>query len=396
MVDQPGEVSLYRVDATPREFLRLESMPALCNALSATEQEAREAPAGDIVLRLDPITGLITNSAFDESVFDYSAAYENSLHFSPSFQAYADELASRLIDTHGLKGRRIVEIGSGPGHFLAALCDQAEATGLGFDPSFDPARSHPVESDRIQIRAEAYPPADPEAAVDADFICGRHVLEHLQDPVGVLRRIRESIGERLDVGLYFEVPNTTWILENRAVWDVIYEHVNYFTEPALDHLLAQSGFERTDGGVSFGEQYLWVEASPAPMDRVVDPISSADLERLTKLVESFETDIRGAIERWSREVDTMVEAGPVALWGTGSKGVTFLNLVPAGREIASVVDINPRKHGLFVPGTGQRVVGPEDLIADPPTSVIVMNPLYRDEIAETLSGLGITADVVSL
>lgn len=380
----------------PREFLKLESLPALCNALCASEAEALAAPTGDITLALDPVTGLIRNTTFDESVFDYSAAYENSLHFSPSFQAYADELTARLIDVHGLHGRQIVEIGSGPGHFLAALCEQAEATGLGFDPSFDPSRSHPVESDRIQIRAEPYPPSDPAAAVDADFICSRHVLEHLEDPVGVLAKVRESIGDRTDVSAYFEVPNATWILENRAVWDVIYEHVNYFTGPALDHLLSQTGFDRTDGGVSFGDQYLWVEAAPGAMASDVSPIAVADAERLIKLAESFEIDVRSGIERWSEDVDGLVAKGPVALWGTGSKGVTFLNLVPAGAQIAAVVDINPRKHGLFVPGTGQKVVGPADLVSDPPASVVVMNPLYRDEIAGTLSELGIDSEVVCL
>jgi len=36
----------------------------------------------------------------------------------------------------------------------------------------------------------------------------------------------------------------------------------------------------------------------------------------------------------------------------------FLNLVPAGAKIDVVVDLNPRKQGMYIPGTGQRVVCP--------------------------------------
>jgi len=83
----------------------------------------------------------------------------------------------------------------------------------------------------------------------------------------------------------------------------------------------------------------------------------------------------------------------VALWGAGSKGVAFLNAVPAAREIAAVVDVNRRKHGLHVPGSGQQVVAPERLRDDPPDLVIAMNPLYRDEIAALLRDLGVAAPV---
>ena len=68
-------------------------------------------------------------------------------------------------------------------------------------------------------------------------------------------------------------------------------------------------------------------------------------------------------------------------------------MVRGADRIQSVVDINPRKHGKYVPGTGQPVVGPKDLVDSPPDIVLVMNPIYRDEIAGLIAELGITADV---
>jgi hypothetical protein len=87
----------------------------------------------------------------------------------------------------------------------------------------------------------------------------------------------------------------------------------------------------------------------------------------------------------------------VVVWGAGAKGVMFLNLLQltTGSGVDCVVDINPRKQGHFVPLMGQRIVGPDLLLRNPPDLVIVMNPEYEREIRSTLNELGIRCEVVS-
>jgi hypothetical protein len=80
----------------------------------------------------------------------------------------------------------------------------------------------------------------------------------------------------------------------------------------------------------------------------------------------------------------------VVVWGSGSKGITYLNMLPAAASIHYAVDINPRKQGMHITGTGQRIVGPAFLADYNPDAVIVMNPLYIDEIRQTLNELGVT------
>ena len=77
----------------------------------------------------------------------------------------------------------------------------------------------------------------------------------------------------------------------------------------------------------------------------------------------------------------------VVAWGAGSKGNTFLNLV--GQDVAAIVDINPKKRGKFVAGTGQPILAPDQLVESPPAAVVIMNPVYRTEIAASLDALGI-------
>ena len=63
--------------------------------------------------------------------------------------------------------------------------------------------------------------------------------------------------------------------------------------------------------------------------------------------------------------------------------------------VTRVVDINPHKQGKHLAGTGQRIVAPAALADDPPDLVVVMNPIYRDEIAADLARQGLTPELVA-
>ena len=59
-----------------------------------------------------------------------------------------------------------------------------------------------------------------------------------------------------------------------------------------------------------------------------------------------------------------------------------------------VVDLNPRKWGKHMAGTGQPIHSPEDLKAQPPDVVVIANEIYLDEIRGSLRDMGIDAEVL--
>ena len=63
-------------------------------------------------------------------------------------------------------------------------------------------------------------------------------------------------------------------------------------------------------------------------------------------------------------------------------------------QIKAVVDINARKQGQYMPGTGHEIVAPEALVELQPDLVIVMNPIYEIEIQEALAELEVAAEVL--
>jgi hypothetical protein len=115
-------------------------------------------------------------------------------------------------------------------------------------------------------------------------------------------------------------------------------------------------------------------------------------------VASFQANHRAKMEFWRRRIaDFRKTRRRVVVWGAGSKGVTFLNMLEIDHSLVPiVVDLNPRKHGFFVPCTGQQVVGPEVLRAFQPHVVLVMNPAYEHEIAGVLQQLGVAAELITV
>jgi hypothetical protein len=368
-------------------------VPALCNALWPSAAEAVAAPAGPIDLRVCTTCSHVWNAAFDPDLVAYSPAYDNSLHFSPRFKEYAQALASHLVDTYGVRRRQIVEIGSGSGDFLGMLCDLGDNTGVGYDPSHDPVNA-PTDP-RIRVEARPYPA---ELDAEAGLVICQHVIEHLTDPAALVGTVAASVRDRDDVAVYFEMPDADHMLEAPAVWDLIYEHAGYFGATSLRLLFERAGLRVLAAGRSFGDQYLWLEAGGAGAPR---PDASPDPGAVAATVDAarhFGCAVERTVAEWSSRLAQLVDAGPVAVWGAGSKGVQFLNLVqPAGSDVAAVVDVNPRKAGKHLPGTGHVVVPPEALVEHPPATVLVMNPIYRDEITAQLAALGLhpVVDVVT-
>jgi hypothetical protein len=93
----------------------------------------------------------------------------------------------------------------------------------------------------------------------------------------------------------------------------------------------------------------------------------------------------------------MKAAGQQAVvWGGGSKGVTFLNTLQIQYQIEYVVDVNPHKHGKYVAGTGQMIVAPEHLIKYRPDIIIVMNPIYLEEIARYVKQMNLSTELMPI
>jgi SAM-dependent methyltransferase len=174
-------------------FAELRGVPLDPNVLWSSADDARAAPRGDISLAFCDGCGLIWNTRFDPDVLAYGPEYENSLHFSGEFQRFAEALADRLLDRYELRGKHVAEVGSGKGEFLALLCERGACTGVGFDPSYAGESDGRADGRLTFVRDVFREDAD---VGPADLVLCRHVVEHLDDPVGTLTTVRLALGKR--------------------------------------------------------------------------------------------------------------------------------------------------------------------------------------------------------
>jgi SAM-dependent methyltransferase len=354
-------------------------------------QAALAFPTGDIELAWCSECGFISNLAFQPELTRYCDDYEASQAFSPTFNAFHDDLARRLIRQFDLHRKTVLEIGCGEGDFLSLLCDLGDNTGIGFDPSYSPDRvRHPL-SPRASIIADAYSPR--YAHVRADFVCCKMTLEHLPRPAVFLRNVRAALPDAGGTPVYFQVPNMTPILEDGAFWDVYYEHSSYFTADCLARLFEGTGFSVVSLHTEYAEQYLCIAARTLPLMKTSpDPRPSPDLSALTA---AFEQKTTAAVCAWDRRFSDLGSSRTAVLWGGGSKAVAFLSSLTTRDRIAAAVDINPFKQGKYLPSFGQKVIGPAELAAYKPDLVVLMNPIYREEVQGMLQSLGIAPALVA-
>ncbi|HDQ05820.1 MAG TPA: methyltransferase domain-containing protein [Candidatus Bathyarchaeota archaeon] len=376
-------------------FYEAENVPVHTCVMLSTRKEALRFPKGKIVLGFCKKCGFISNIAFDSSAINYSAIYEDQQSFSSTFNVFAENLAKHLIRKYNLIDKKILEIGCGKGDFLALLCELGNNSGVGIDPAYIKDRINSKASDRLTFIRDYY--SEQYANHHGDLICCRHTLEHIPNTFDFLSSVRRAIDNRLDTVAFFEVPDVTRVLRELAFWDIYYEHCSYFSLGSLARLFRSCQFDIINLSTDFDDQYILIEAKP--VSRKTEKVHEMEesIEELAEAVKYFATHCREKLDQWKNRLNECSADGKrVVVWGSGSKCVSFISTLGVKDEIAHVVDINPFRHGKYLPGIGKKVVSPEILRDYKPDVVIVMNRIYQDEICKMLDDMGSAPEVISV
>jgi C-methyltransferase-like protein/methyltransferase family protein len=233
-------------------------------------------------------------------------------------------------------------------------------------------------------------------SIGADAVICRHTLEHIPDVFDFMRTVRTGIGDALDTVVLWEVPDVTRVLADTAFWDVYYEHCSYFTPGSLARVFRRERLAPISLRLDYDNQYVLIEARPGNGPTPALELEN-DLAEAAHLVEHFREEFPVRVDSLRSMLDSARQhKGRVVIWGGGSKGVSFLTTLGIEDEIEYAVDINPHKQGKFMAGTGQEVVAPSFLVEYRPDLVILMNPVYRDEVQRELDSMGLTSHLVAV
>lgn len=378
-----------------RTFHEVKAVPTNSCILLKTRKEALSYPRGDIRLAFCAHCGFISNTAFDAKLTEYSGRYEETQAYSPTFNKFHEQLAKSLVDRHELHERDIIEIGCGKGEFLRLLCELGSNRGLGFDPGYSEERGQAQGASRFSVIRDFF--SEEYASKAADFVCCKMTLEHIPVPsafvAAAVKTVRQPNGS-----IFIQVPESMRIVRDCAFEDIYYEHCSYFSAGSLARLFRRLGLRVLSYDIAYDGQYLTVEAAypgSTQLGSTEPPLD--DLSELARYVSDFPARVGKTLHEWEQRLGQWQEQNKkVVIWGSGSKGVSFLTGVPGASAVSYAVDINPYRAGYFMPATGQQIVGPEQLKEIKPDAVIVMNRVYVLEIRQMLGELGLNPELHAL
>ena len=172
-----------------------------------------------------------------------------------------------------------------------------------------------------------------------------------------------------------------------------YEHCSYFNLNSLTTAFQLSGFKVIEAKTIFQGQYMWFEVIPTNKKSRINKNSAIT----PKLAKQFSIDEKKLISTWRKKVEKITKKDKIAVWGGGAKGVSFCNLIdPKHKFFNFVIDLNPKKHGKFIPGSGHKIINYKDIPKYKITKAVLMNSNYYKENLVLLKKSNIEIELLNI
>lgn len=338
-------------------LLTLDNMPASAQHMPDAEQILQ-----DQGLTLDLCQcmgcGLVQ---FDCEPVDYYRDVIRAGGFSKTMVELRRYQYKNLIDNYHLEGKRFIEVGCGQGEFLKVLSEfPVEVHGIEHDPGL-------VELAKAQGLdvMEGFPETEDTRFPGGlyDVFLSFNFLEHQPNPGVMLQAIYRNLED--DAMGLITVPSFEYIMDHSSYYELIRDHIAYYTFETLTPLLERNGFQVEECEV-INRDTLSVVVKKRPQ---------MDTENLLDCYVNLRREMEGYLkylDAWDKRV---------AMWGAGHQGFTLASTTKLGKKAQYIIDSAPFKHGKFAPSSHLPIVPPDYFLEHPVDAVIITAPGYTDEIA---------------
>lgn len=376
-------------------FLDLGTAPP-SNSYVALKDRAKPELWYPLVIRACMNCLLVQTEDFAEREVFFSDTYAYFSSFSSSWLAHAKTYVGDMIDRFGLTPEaRVVEVAANDGYLLQYVRERGIRC-LGVEPTANTAAA--AREKGLDIR-EAFFGADYAAALvaegwAADLTAANNVLAHVPDINDFVRGFATIL--KPNGVSTFEFPHLMNMVAQAQFDTAYHEHYSYLSLIAVCRIFAANGLEVFDvettpwHGGSLRVFSQRGDSRPYRVDpRVGEMLSrekAAGMER-----EDYYTAFQREAERVRNDflsflIDCRRRGTSVAAYGAAAKGNTLLNFAGVKPDLlAFVVDKNPAKQGMLLPGSRIPVLG-EDAIRDAkPERVVILPWNLQNEIKDQLS-----------
>jgi SAM-dependent methyltransferase len=334
----------------------------------------------------------ILEDVAQEVLFPEDYPYFSS--FSDALLAHSRRHALGLVEARGLgPDSLVVELASNDGYWLANMVE-AGVPVLGIDPAPNQVRvanEKGVRSiceffgaDLAARLVEGRYPGLP--ACSADVIVANNVCAHVPDLNGFVAGMKALLAP----GGLITVENP-WVrdLIDHCEFDTIYhEHLYYHSCIGWDGLAQRHGLH-----LNHVEYFPELHGGTLRWHLSHEPGRSAELRATLAEESALGLDRFSYYEGFGQRVAALrddllgllrglrAEGRTIAAYGAAAKGSTMLNYVGIGTDLVDfVVDRNPHKVGLHMPGTHQPILPVDALAERRPDYTLILAWNFKDEI----------------
>lgn len=331
-----------RLSAEP--LMKLKNMPVSAQGLPTKNTKDKDSGI-DVNVCVCEACGLVQ---LDSKPVPYYRDVIRSGGYSTTMEKLRRKEYREFIKFFGLEGRRIVEAGCGRGEFLKTLTEfPVKAYGIEHKKSLVQ-----IAKDNGLRVTENFP-----SNIKFDAFTSFNFLEHQPNP----RKYLLGIAEHLKNEAYglITVPDLNYILEKKAYYEIIPDHLSYFTENSLKALLGSCGFEVMRSRIVNRDTIeVFVKRTPA-----------TDFAPVVKAMSGISKDLNAVMKK----------GRSVAVWGASHQGFTIL--ATTGIKPDFIIDSAQFKQGRLAPASHIEIISPEEAAKKSPDTIIIIAPGYSDEIA---------------
>lgn len=289
-----------------------------------------------------------------------------------------------LIESYGLEGKKFLEVGCGRGEFIKVLTEF-------------PVKVYGMEhkAELVEMAGESglyvwqeFPEEPGQVFGDGkeglfDVFLSFNFLEHQPRPDVMLQAIYRNLTDE-GMGLV-TVPALEYILEKGSYYELIRDHIAYYSFGTLRELLRQNGFavleeemiNRDTISVIVKKIPGW-SASAGEQAADAEPLALEQRICVEPLIEGYKT-VQSGIKAVRETL--MSENRTLAIWGASHQGFTLAATTGLGETAKYIIDSAPFKQGRFAPASHLPIVPPEHFFEEPVDAILIVAPGYTDEIA---------------
>lgn len=341
-------------------ILTLDNMPSSAQNIPSLE-ELKDDKGITLHLYKCGICGLVQ---FDcEPVFYYKDVIRAG-GFSTTMAELRRQQYMHFIRTYHLENKKIIEVGCGRGEFLKILTEfPVEAFGIEHKKDFVDI----AVAEGLNVW-EAYADNSNQGWKSGpyDAFLSFNFLEHQPDPNEMLKSIYNNLADD-GMGL-ITVPSLEYILENNGYYELIRDHIAYYTFESLRFLMDKNNFEIIEQGIINRDTIFVIVRKKCPIS----------FSGLAASYNAINQEVDQFVDQLKREESSL------AIWGASHQGFTLAATTILKEYAECIVDSAPFKQGKYAPTSHLPIVSPDRLINQPVGSILIVAPGYTDEIRDVI------------